>query len=899
VRSRTRLTHTSILALAPLLLGASQLLAEPPAVRGPAGTPPGHGGVPPGHGGVVPGLGRPLEHGPFGLGRGNGQGGGARATLVGASQSSPIAVSPDDDFVWVVNPDNDSVTSFKVTKDGLDELEEIRVGNEPTNLAIRPDGRFVYVANTASGTVSVIQANPHHPRLVESIRVGTEPYGLAFTPNGTRLYVANARSNDISVIDPDRNDVVDTIDGVGLEPRGIAITNDGDRDDSDEKVYVTQFLGVDRPGVLIGADDYKEGHVTVISVADDDVLGEVVLNPMADTGFRSNGSALQHIPATNPPTFTVVTGAFPNMLNSIAIHGDHAYVPNTAASADGPVRFNVNVQAFLSVIDLRTDHEGTVGGVSQTINMNRGINFETAGPNKVFLPVPWHVTFAHDGDFGYAVSQSANVVVRVELDAEGTPTIHAPLAAGDPGAIVRIFVGQNPRGIAIDSGDERAYVANEVSRDVSVIDVATNTVIDTERSAQLPEPGTRAATLLIGKALFHTSTGVNLPELGPLGVTPLRMSSEGWSSCVACHPFGLTDGVVWIFGSGPRRTVPLNGSFNPHDPNDQKILNYSAIFDEIQDFEANIRGVSGGLGLITQADGVTPDPTLAAFNPANAGRSERLDALKEFVARGIRTPRSPVDADEVQQGRELFVAANCATCHGGGGWSSSRRDYTPPPGAAETITNGQLVRFLRQVGTFDPAAANEIRDNGTAPRGLDGFNPPSLLGVGSMTPVLHNGSAITILDVLANVTHRSAGTGGVDVLANASDRQKLAEFVASIDARTQPFGITSLLSEDAAKAALGAKDEVAAVRIEPLRNPARGGAVIAYALASRGPVELGVYDVRGKRVALLQAGVREAGRHETRWDGHDATGAAAASGIYFVRLSTDTATLTDKLVYVR
>ena len=35
--------------------------------------------------------------------------------------------------------------------------------------------------------------------------------------------------------------------------------------------------------------------------------------------------------------------------------------------------------------------------------------------------------------------------------------------------------------------------------------------------------------------------------------------------------------------------------------------------------------------------------------------------------------------------------------------------------------------------------------------------------------------------MLANVTHRSAGTSGVDVLSNASDRQKLAEFVASID----------------------------------------------------------------------------------------------------------------------
>src|SRR5207249_1665490 len=148
-------------------------------------------------------------------------------------------------------------------------------------------------------------------------------------------------------------------------------------------------------------------------------------------------------------------------------------------------------------------------------------------------------------------------------------------------------------------------------------------------------------------------------------------------------PFGLTDGIVWIFGAGPRRTLPLNGSFNPHDPADQKVLNYSAIFDEIQDFENNIRGVSGGQGLITLADGVTPDPTLNAFNPPNTGRSALLDDLAFFVARGIRTPRSPLSGDgvsrhvrrQVGSGRERFAEANCASCHGGAGWASSRRNY--------------------------------------------------------------------------------------------------------------------------------------------------------------------------------------------------------------------------------
>src|SRR5207244_9374208 len=96
-----------------------------------------------------------------------------------------------------------------------------------------------------------------------------------------------------------------------------------------------------------------------------------------------------------------------------------------------------HVQALLSVIDLRTDTESA----SQTINTNRGINFEPPGPTKAFLGVPWAIAFEHRSNVGYAIAAAANVAVKVVLDANGTPTLNAPAAAGDPGSIVRVFVG--------------------------------------------------------------------------------------------------------------------------------------------------------------------------------------------------------------------------------------------------------------------------------------------------------------------------------------------------------------------------------------------------------------------------------------------------------------------------
>jgi CxxC motif-containing protein (DUF1111 family) len=258
--------------------------------------------------------------------------------------------------------------------------------------------------------------------------------------------------------------------------------------------------------------------------------------------------------------------------------------------------------------------------------------------------------------------------------------------------------------------------------------------------------------------------------------------------------------VVWIFASGPRRVIGQHTDFDQTDPTRtrQRALNWSAIFDEEEDFELNIRGVSGGLGLIVLSDGVTPDTDVNAFLPvANGGRNQlkvrgvpAWDAIKAFVQFGIRTPISPVSKTEplVLAGRALFTAANCQQCHGSPQWTTSRIRFTPPPAPGQ-IVNGQILAELRNVGTFDPTFFNEVRANGAPPLGADGFNPQSLLAVfAHPDSFLHNGRALTLDDVLQNVQHRSAGTSGVDTLTNPADRAAVVRFLLSIDAATVPIG---------------------------------------------------------------------------------------------------------------
>lgn len=717
-----------------------------------------------------------------------------RNSFSGPTASQPLALSADGDLLAVANPDNNTVSFFDTSRSTPRLIDEVAVGREPNGVALSPDGREAYVANTKDGTVSVLRLNGHgrNVKIHKVLDVGSEPYGVAVTPNGDKIYVTNARSNTVTVIDARKSRIIATIEGVGIEPRGLAITNDGDRRDNDETVFVTSFLSLPLPGKIDGADDAKAAFVTTISTATDLVTGQIQLDPIADTGFKAAGDALARI--APGATFDFITGAYANQLNNIALKGPFAYVPNTGASPNGPVRFNVNTQSLLHVIDREA-----AADAHRTINMHLAVANQTSTTRR-FITQPWAMAFKHGTGEGYVVSAASNIVVKIATD----PTSGAATVLSDPADTTRVLqipTGSNPRGIVVSEDDARAYVMNFISRDVTVIDLtgSRESVITTVRSAALPQPGTLADKIHIGNELYNTSVGVFDPATP--GGAPIvgRMSAAGWGSCASCHPSGLTDNVVWIFAAGPRRTISQHTDFDQTDPTraTQRALNWSAIFDEEEDFELNIRNVSGGQGLIVLADGVTQDPSVAAFAPlANGGRNQlkvrgvpAWDALKAFVQFGIRAPISPVPSHDpdVVSGRQLFASAGCASCHGGPQWTSSRIDFAPPPDAG-LISNTQLIGQLRPVGTFDPAAFNEVRANAAAPLGADGFAPPSLLSLFAFPQTFfHNGAVNSLAAVLGNVTHRSAGTGGVDTLTNAADRQQLEEFLLSIDADTVPF----------------------------------------------------------------------------------------------------------------
>jgi YVTN family beta-propeller protein len=728
-------------------------------------------------------------------------------TAQGFPYSTPITLNNDGTELWVTNPDpdNNSVTVLDVTGDTGTVLDEIPVGKEPSSIALNSDSSRAYVANAGDGTVSVINTERH--KVIATINVGAEPHALCFTPNFTKLYVACSSSNTLHVINPTNNSVSKIIENPNFSNLfAITITNDGDTDDSDEVLYVTNLLAeyVEGSAPKPTSDIGKQGIVNVVSVSNDTLIDKVRLNPIK-TAFQADGRSQNADFGPLAATEKADTFAFPNEITSIAGTRQNGtnliYTFATGTSPTAPLKFNVNVQSLVSQIR-------GIDDFNQTANLNDEIKAEPATafangvPKHRFATMPWGLAFFHNSFKALGVSSACDYVVVMNFDQNGKATI----APNGPGSITRILTGtqrdpnpdrsifvdgKSPRGIVINQNDTRAYTFNYVSRDVTLINLTTNAPIRTVATTiSKGHP-----VIQLGKELFNTAMGpIDSSNHNPDGsVNPIegRMSDSGWVACVSCHVSGLTDGVAWAFETGPRVSTPLNGTFEKQGQG-QRALNWSAVRDEVEDFELNTRAIAGGVGLIQLANG-DADPNVANFAPlASRGRDPRRDAITEYV-KSIRTPVAPLSANdpEVQAGRALFKKVGCAECHATSLWTIGRVQFAPPPPATEILVEGgtgQLKGQLVNVGTFNVNNAFEVRG---APATLNnkalggsGFNIPSLLGVHQREKfLLHDGSVTSFEQLFDNPTH----VGNHPKLFKAVTRRKIIKFLRSIDQNTVPF----------------------------------------------------------------------------------------------------------------
>ncbi len=354
--------------------------------------------------------------------------------------------------------------------------------------------------------------------------------------------------------------------------------------------------------------------------------------------------------------------------------------------------------AYLSGVDLT--HESAVRAVLSTVDLSTGAEtsrkqFDERGRAVAVATSPL-------GDYLYVAHP-------------GTNTISVMDAYNGAQAGALWDVGATPTGLAISSDGTTLYVHAWLEREVrayDVTDLSAGASLLGSAPTVLTEP--LDAEVLLGKQLFYSSADT-------------RLADSGYIACAHCHPDGRDDGQTWDFtdrGEGLRNTTSLEGRAGTG----MGRLHWTGNFDEIQDFEADIRNHFGGSGLLTDDDWAATADSLGA---PKVGLSSDLDALAAYVASLTDTPRSPSPGAPA----DAFDAAGCGECH-------------PAP----LFTDSALDDPLRHdVGTLTAASGQRLGGP------LDGLDTPTLLGAWATGPWLHDGSAPTLRDAIA--AHADAPTG--------------------------------------------------------------------------------------------------------------------------------------------
>jgi DNA-binding beta-propeller fold protein YncE len=565
------------------------------------------------------------------------------------------------------------------------------------SLALDEARGLVWTANRDHDSVSALDATTLAP--VHELPVDAGPRSVAVDPAGD-VWVSCQEAGTVLVLDGQTGELQERLElHPGASPAGLVISEAAGR----------AYVALEATGELVSFDlDSREEAARLavgprpfglaVSGDGDTVWATRKVSP--DGGgevYEVAGDLSGYRVLTAPADPSTVDGedrarGVPNYLLAAGLSPDEAelWLP---AKQDNLFRGEARDGEALT-------HETSVRAVvprlllpSGTERTGRRLDLNDRAP-------PVDVAFTPLGDYALLALQGSNRIVL--LDAYSGESL---------GALPR--AGEAVEGLVVSEDGQRLYAHHFLSRSVSVHDLSglrggTDYRLSTLASGPTVSYEVLSEQVLLGKKVFYAASDP-------------RMSLDGYIACATCHLDGGEDGRVWDFtdrGEGLRNTIDLRGRAGlGHGP-----LHWTANFDEVQDFENDIRGPFGGTGFMDDADffaGTRSDP----LGDPKAGLSEELDALAAYVGSLDEVPASPWrQADggltpAAVRGAALYEDLGCAECHGG----------------AQLTDSGSGLRY--DVGTL--IATSGQRRGGA----LDGLDVPTLRGLHATAPYLHDGRA--------------------------------------------------------------------------------------------------------------------------------------------------------------
>ena len=626
------------------------------------------------------------------------------------SPSNSSTIISDKEYVFKVNPDNNSVSA--IDTGNHTKVWENKVGKHPRTLSQGPHGR-IWVTIQGDDKIVILERRSGEMANEIPLPYGSAPYGIVFTPQKRTAYVALENKGqivEISLADGNCTFSEPNYIDAGIRPRGIAISSDS------RNVFVTRFISSPTHAEIKRFHRDEKGKIQKAFSAfsleidttteDSDASGRGLPNYLTSMAISPGSPARLFIPSKKD-----------NILRGQARDSNNLNHENT-------------VRSILSSIDLSSDSSSRGPGLS--INRYQFHDFDDKS-------LPNAVVFSPLGGFAFISLMGSNVVDVIDTDTASE--------------VATLETGPAPDGMALTHDGRKLWVSNFLGRSVTVYDLENllNLSGEAEKLADIPVVSEEllTETVLSGKKVFYDASDS-------------RMSQDGYISCSTCHLDGGDDGQVWDFterGEGFRSTTSMIGKAGLGHGN----LHWTANFDELQDFENDIRNGFSGTGFLTDDEFRRTEDPLGSEK--KAGLSNELDAMAAYVSSLNDFGRSPYrEADgalsqDAQAGEMIFLSemANCTTCH------LPLEEY--------------LDRQIHNVGTLTEESGQAISMT------ITGIETPTLRGLWATAPYLHHGGGTTLSEVFTShrISEDESSMTISEAITDPRKREQLIKYLLSIE----------------------------------------------------------------------------------------------------------------------
>ncbi|MFL5304352.1 MAG: c-type cytochrome [Polyangia bacterium] len=602
--------------------------------------------------------------------------------LVLSDGKTAVAADPDRAVIYVVDLSSRTVTQTIV----------LQPGDEPGRLVQDAAGR-VHVALRRGG--AVVTCDPATGKVLTRRPVCAAPRGLAYEPGADRVHVACHDGQLVSLpaaggdavrrlqLDDDLRDVL--VDGSNL--------------------LVTRFRSAEL--LTVGADGTVTGRVQPPTFTSKLAHTGAMYTP--SVAWRAlpapgGGTLVLHQRGTVDPVVPTAGGyGGPSPCDAIVHHCI------TRIDRDGTTRSGPALASLVLAVDMAVSPDGKQVAVVSAGNATNGdiAGFDNSPVlTRVFLTDLDDATdpltgCSMDGKHAPCTpTVGAILPIMPPIDSSSSSTGEGG-GTGAAGAVGGCCAAPNTGGTGGRStGAGGAFGRGGVSGSAGAIGTGGRGVACTSITPGVPVTvGQPVAVAFDGSGALivqsrepamlalgdGTTISLSTVSRADTGHTLFHANSGGFLACASCHAEGNEDGRTWNFScEGPRRTQSVQTGLAGTEPFhwDGNETDFTHLMTDV--FQGRMSG-----------------PVLATDQGA---------ALLGWLDRQPRAPKpQPGDAGAVTRGQALFQdpAHGCAICHAG-----------------SHMTNNQTV------------------DVGTGGR----FQVPSLIGVGSRAPYMHDGCAPTLAD---------------------------------------------------------------------------------------------------------------------------------------------------------